>query len=100
MKKVSIERLIVDVGSDCVYSLGTRPDHEFKFEFIIRDEIADVSILIDHDSTCVAHSSSASWYEITTTGVIIEGILYDSFVEVLESIKKNKEKEIFFIQRS
>lgn len=95
MKKVLIERIIADPNTDFIYSLGVKSEHEFLFEFIIRDEIANISILLDYQgSICIAHPYSANYYGIMGSSVIIENDLRDKFIDALELFKERKEREV------
>ena len=95
MKDIVIERMIVDPGSDCTYSLGVKSEHEFLFEFIARDEIANISVSFHYQHTIsIAHPYSASYYEMLGSSVIFESNIYDKFIGALELLKEKKEKEI------
>jgi len=95
MKDIQIERMIVDPGSDCTYSLGVTSEHEFLFEFIVRDEIANISVSFHYQNTIsIAHPYSGSYYEMLGSSVIIESNIYDKFIDALELLKDRKEKEI------
>ncbi len=91
---LSIERVITDDANDCTYNLGDGSEYEFKFDFIICDKVSDTSILIDQETVIVANPNSANWYKILTTGVIVEEILLNNFINALEVIKTGEKREV------
>lgn len=99
MKKVLIERIIADPSSDFIYSLGVKSEHEFLFEFIIRDEIANIAILLDSQySICIANPYSSNSYKMMGSCAIIESELYNKFIDALELLKERKERDILLFR--
>ncbi len=95
MKDIQIERMIVDIGSDCSYSLGVKSEYEFLFEFVVRDEIANITVSFDHQHTiAINHPYSRSYYSLLGSSVIIESNIYDKFIDALEVLKFKKEEAI------